>query len=293
MVSSEFDRLFTRQVPTIHMKIFFSLDWNSFKRCPDVCRIWKDLLTSESFHKVGASVYRKEIHDELWQAVKNGQTNEVRHILSSGMVDMNFKKYGSYTSLMNAAMFGHKGVVKLLLDRGANPNEALHVAADYGHADVVKVLLAEGAEPNILGPTGNTPLIHPAFTCQEDVIKVLLDGGADANIASRNGMTALQLAIAGKSEYIVPYLNSIWPKITLVVELLLNRGADPNLANQTGETPLHYAASIGHLEVVQCLLDRGAKPNTADHDGTTAISKAILWGHNEIANILKAHGGTE
>ena len=96
MATSDFDKLFTRQVPHIHMKIFFSLDWISFKGCLEVCRIWKDVLTSESFQKVGASVYRKEIHDDLWQAVKNGQTNEVRRILSSGMVDMNFKKNGRY-----------------------------------------------------------------------------------------------------------------------------------------------------------------------------------------------------
>ena len=282
------------------MKIFFSLDWNSFKGCLEVCRIWKDLLMSESFHKVGASVYRKAIHDELWHAVINGQTNEVRHILSSGMVDMNFKTKKGFTTLMCAAKVGHEGVVKLLLDRGANPNELtittpLHVAAKYGHPDVVKVLLAEGAEPNILNKDGITPLIYPAFMCNEDVIKHLLDGGADANIAKRNGMTALQLAIAGKSKYMCPNfpdLNPIWPKITLVVELLLNRGADPNKANQTGETPLHFAAHIGHLDVVQCLLNRGAEPNTADHEGITAISKAILRGHNEIANILKAHGGT-
>ena len=259
--------------------------------------MWKGLLKTESFQNVGASVYRKEIHDELWQAVIIGQTNEVRHILSSGMVDMHFKNKEGYTTLMCAAKFGHKGVVKLLLDRGADPNELtittpLHVAAEYGHPGVVKVLLAEGAEPNILNKEGKTPLIYPAFMCNEDVIKHLLDGGADANIATRNGMTALQLAIAGKSKYICPNCP-IWPKITLVVELLLNRGADPNLANQTGETPLHFAASIGNSEVVQCLLDRGAEPNTADHEGTTALSLAIQRGHNEIANILGAHGGAE
>ena len=290
MASSDFDRLFTRQVPTIHMKIFFSLDWNSFKGCLEVCRIWKDLLMSESFHEVGASVYRKEIHDELWQAVINGQTNEVRHILSSGIVDMNFKNKEGYTTLMCAAKFGRIGVVKLLLDRGANPNELtittpLHVAAEYCHPDVVKVLLVGGAEPNKGNIDGDSALMSAASQCHEDVVKLLLDRGADANMINKSGMTALHVVIAGGKPR-CDYAYSSWPKITKVIQLLLSQGADPNMADQAGETPLHYAAEKGQPGVVQCLLDRGADPYQENHEGMTALDVVSRDFYTDVADIL-------
>ena len=45
----EFDRLFTKSVLHIHEKIFFSVDYKSFKKCLEVSKSWNDLLTSESF----------------------------------------------------------------------------------------------------------------------------------------------------------------------------------------------------------------------------------------------------
>jgi ankyrin repeat protein len=55
--------------------------------------------------------------------------------------------------------------VKLLLDRGADPNASdsigvtpLHAAAANGHADVVKLLLEREADPSIRHKGGKTPL---------------------------------------------------------------------------------------------------------------------------------------
>ena len=41
--------LFTRSVPHILEKIFFSLDYESFMRCSEVNKTWNDLLTSEPY----------------------------------------------------------------------------------------------------------------------------------------------------------------------------------------------------------------------------------------------------
>ena len=162
----EFDRLFTKSVLHIHEKIFFSLDYESFKKCLEVSKSWNDLLTSESFLRRGKSVFREDIHKELLLAAERGNTDIIRRVLSSFMVDINWIGLNWIGSpLMVAADNGHQDVVQLLLDRGAEPNMAdqngvtpLHEAAFQGHNDVVQLLLDRGAEPNMAEQDGLTPL---------------------------------------------------------------------------------------------------------------------------------------
>ena len=117
-----FDTLLTKSVPHILEKIFFSLDYKSFKTCLKVSNSWNELLTSESFKNMGTSLFRKNVENDLHRYSNNGKLKEVENILSHFIVDVNcirgpFRK----TPLFVASGNGHKDVVKLLLDRGADP----------------------------------------------------------------------------------------------------------------------------------------------------------------------------
>ena len=90
--SSPFDTLFKKYVPHIPEKIFFSLDYASFKTCLKVNSAWKELLTSESYQKEGKSVFHNEILDDekkLCEAAKNGNVDDVQYLISGNLVDVN------------------------------------------------------------------------------------------------------------------------------------------------------------------------------------------------------------
>jgi ankyrin repeat protein len=70
------------------------------------------------------------------------------------------------TPLMLACNYGHRGVVKMLVqhmgDQGLDERSdcgwtALHYAANRGHDEVVRFLLFAGADPTITDSRGRTP----------------------------------------------------------------------------------------------------------------------------------------
>ena len=88
MDTCAFDKLFSKSVPHIFERIFFSLDYESFKRCLEVNKSWNDLMTSERFKVLGSSFFKFEIERDLWDASNDGSLSKVQGILSSFMVDV-------------------------------------------------------------------------------------------------------------------------------------------------------------------------------------------------------------
>ena len=73
----------------------------------------------------------------------------------------------------------------------------LHLAAHYGHLGVVKLLLDRGAETEAVSHNaiGNTALAAAAFGNRFDVVRHLLARGADPDARNRAGKTALDRAL--------------------------------------------------------------------------------------------------
>ena len=123
--------------------------------------------------------------DKLWQAAREGNVEEVKSLSSSIFVDANCVRVHGQTPLHFAAQHGNKGVVKLLLNRGAKPNSVmedgwtpLHYAVFWGCKDVVHLLRNAGAKPNKLNSLGKTPRHYASELAKRDVLQLLLDTGS-------------------------------------------------------------------------------------------------------------------
>ena len=194
-----FGTLFTKSVPHILEKIFFSLDYESVKNCLEVSKVWHELLKSESFKKRAKYVYHEEIlNDEghLWQECYRGDIVQVKRIISTGLVEVNSfdDKYG-VNLLVNAARHCNIDMVKALLDGGADPNIANKLGKTSLHRviirhtwisrdkciELIKYLMACGADVNKADKKGWTPLHVAAYYGKQEIYNILLDGGADKN----------------------------------------------------------------------------------------------------------------
>ncbi|RDU99314.1 ankyrin repeat domain-containing protein [Trinickia dinghuensis] len=101
-------------------------------------------------------------------------------------------------AMMLAALNGDTGLVKALIDKGAEVNKKgwapLHYAAANGHDDIVKLLLDKSAYVDAGSPNGTTPLMMAARGNYLSTVKVLLDAGADPSVKNQIGLTALDFA---------------------------------------------------------------------------------------------------
>lgn len=163
-------------------------------------------------------------------------------------------RYG-YTPLAICAGRRDTGNVRLLLEKGADPNLgnplARAIRAGRGDPAAIRILLERGADPGRM-EEGGPALIGAAQTGELEVLTLLLDKGVDPDTRTRNTtpMTALQTAAgSGKAE---------------AVGLLRRRGA------AVDGWALVQAAKQGHVELVKTLA-----PLLPARDLSTALAAAI------------------
>jgi ankyrin repeat protein len=192
-------------------------------------------------------------------------------------------------------------LIRLLLEKGANPNAQLKLFPPYR---------ATGNDRGLdsMIQIGTTPLLRAAKALDAPAIKLLLDHGAIIDLPNTQGWTPT-VAAAGAGSVDADtrgyYTTSdVQERSMASMELLLAHGGALNgRAGRLGQTPLEGAAFWGWNKVVQYLLDKGADINGTDTRGYTAVDYAMGRAagnsrggqrkdvHEDTAELLVAKGG--
>jgi ankyrin repeat protein len=181
---------------------------------------------------------------------------------------------------MHAALNGDLDLVKLLLQRGADPNLRNYqgsAALIWAIDDLakVKLLLAAGADVNAKTKLGGTPLLAACLRFGSSAITAeLLKHGADINAMDAEGMTPLLRAAAAGD--------------TRTINQLLALGASTN-PQGAPLTALTIAVWFGNADAVKLLAIR-VPIDAKDGAGFTPLAVAALWGRKEIAADLLDKG---
>jgi ankyrin repeat protein len=223
------------------------------------------------------------------------------------------------TALLFAARDGDVASVRLLLDAGADVNEAapdattpLLAAAHNLRADVAAALLERGANANAADISGLTPL-HAAVwkhVGQVGLVQDLVAHGADPNARAKRPPRALPGEIGnfrsnGSLAGVTPFLLASKFADTAVMRALANGGANPRLTTDDGTTALMLAAGMGRsegidqntagefaraLDAVKLAIELGVDVNAANRAGQTAMHAAASTSGDQVIEYLASKG---
>lgn len=228
----------------------------------------------------------------VMNALRAGDRSAFDRIASANPRAVKRKGPNGATPLMYAVLYSDVGMVRTLLDRGADPNAAdnagataLMWAAD--DVDKARVLIGRGANVNARSADGRTPLMIAAgWKGGTPVARLLLERGADPLVKgpSRLGeVTPLLLAFQSGDESMVRLMVDKGTDLKSVNAAALSFALRSECdgcavtalkhvdADALTAALLNAVPPRGTGELVPRLLDAGADPNAKDVDGRTAL----------------------
>ncbi|KAJ5699161.1 hypothetical protein N7493_012069 [Penicillium malachiteum] len=268
-----------------------------------------------SYLRLLASAAAVGLEESVQELIEVGGYNKTK------LNGKNLPIHACFHPLDIAVQRGHTGVVRILLDHGADPtmgdqgrrNTPLFVAIKKGHLDVVRVLLDRGANvPRVEQYQDESLLAHaqpfPA------IFKLLLDRGANAHHSAWNPnelsipmMAAMQGGNMTQIDMLRKHGVHLQPEICPDSLLRAVQGGLPmmklwaeryrlprggRLKAETTSAAFHLAISLGDLEVVQYFFELGYKLSIEDRHQLPAIIGRMksLNALPGVLEVLSKHG---
>lgn len=223
-----------------------------FGGAPEVAEYLLDIGADPDIFKVDKYAY-STLMEALHSTFTPGMKKVVQRIAEKTK-NVNFaQKETKETAMHWAAAAGEYGVIKILLERGADPkaktvafpgepsSTPAEYARDNGHVEIA--LKLEGKNPAAY----RTTLHYFAIKGDSAKLKEMIQNGANVNEEEKRSLF----------------------------------------------TPLYYATRYNHLDAVKTLLEAGANPNKVfPSAGITALREAVVYRFDRVARALIDAGAT-
>ena len=165
---------------------------NRYGNLPDLEYLKELVAEMKQTRSSGATVLDTENLDEeiakkfcpfcYTKRSKKNDIEDATELLDKGL-SPNVEDRAGWSPLINAAEAGHIPMMKLLLERGADPLKGtigfrlpMHFAAENGHVDAVRLLLdLPTVDPNARDRDGRTAIFNAADKGHTAVVKLLLE----------------------------------------------------------------------------------------------------------------------
>ncbi|EPS35673.1 hypothetical protein H072_10925 [Dactylellina haptotyla CBS 200.50] len=254
--------------------------------------------------ELGARPDECDLCGQLARAASNGHEEVVGLLLTNGANVDGIKINGGFprtqgTPLWEAAKNHHIGVVRILLDLGADPNQVgirrtapLYEAVGNGATDISRLLIDKGAITEDRDHHGKVKTVmgveewHPRTLLKtsfkgryEALVNIFLEELGPSKIQGEKGYYAL--LDAAKS--------GMYHKVTELVK----QCAGTKFRDDCNDVALAEAARTGlnnEIQIIEFLLGEGASIEGRDKDGRTALIKAACYGDLELIKFLLEHG---
>ncbi|KAI4253472.1 MAG: hypothetical protein LQ352_003666 [Teloschistes flavicans] len=225
----------------------------------------------------------------VFRLAKSGDTEGIKASFSAGVAAAKDTTVDGMTLLHIAAKRRNLGLMRFLIEQGADVNAAeesgespLHAALAFGdNHEAVRLLIANGADlanrtsdkKTALHTIYNNTVAHVLMTC--DWIEATVADADDMSIghfiarSSQSTVSDFQRARAHD-------LGNLWA------------------TDRSGRTCLHFAASRGNCSLLEYLLERATPHDVrkADSQGLTPMHYAVRSSRAaKVIQLLLAHGG--
>jgi uncharacterized protein len=221
-------------------------------------------------------------------------------------VDLNTVPHGGRPDRASLDKATGVDVVRMILEKGANPNVQLKFTPPYREK-------VDDRGCDSMLTLGATPLLRAAKTFDTASMKLLIAHGARLDLPNSSGVLPIHAAagygslecdIRGYGPGIPHYMTAdVEQKSIEALTVLLDAGADVNAVTTAqpvaaiaqrprgrgpGQTPMFGAAFWGWNDVVTFLAAKGAKLDIADAEGRSAVDAAMgrAGGHERGSSVI-------
>jgi ankyrin repeat protein len=231
----------------------------------------------------------------MW-AAGEGHTQAIAALLASG-ANLQARSKAGFTPLLFAVRNGHLEAAKLLVDRGAQPNDrvenagptqdrygrkqtaadattsALGMAVINAYYELAAMLLDRGADPNVADPRGS--VLHALAFMRRP-------GSGNPPLPTGN-LDTLDLARSLLAHGANPNARIAWKEIAFdrdlaATKLPPNIPVGRNFLSFVGASPFYLAAKHGDVALMRLLVEHGADPKLPTVQGVTPLMAAAGLG---------------